>query len=100
MEQHKQLFINNFWEKGYTEKFTTSKHSSLMGWFNKVFIHQKKIFDKNLFKIYENSFANRMDSDYSYCTELNIDEIKLNYEDAKYFLNEIEKYLKAENILK
>ena len=135
MEQHKQLFITNFWEKskltlnearknidskslmsaqnriyyaifysvvvlGYSEDFTTSKHSTLLGWFNKVFIHQRKKFDKNLFKIYENSFANRMDSDYSYSTELNTEEIKSSYEDAKYFLNEIEKYLKAENIIK
>ena len=134
MEQHKQLFINNFWKKsklalaeacvnigsdslmsaqnriyyaifysvvvlGYTEEFTTSKHSALMGWFNKVFIHQKKIFDKKLFKIYENSFANRMDSDYSYSTEFDIEEIKSNYKDAEYFLTKIETYLQTMNIL-
>ncbi|MFA7658133.1 MAG: HEPN domain-containing protein [Candidatus Gastranaerophilaceae bacterium] len=135
MEQHKQLFINNFWEKsklaliearknidtdslmsaqnriyysifysvvslGYVEGFTTSKHSTLMGWFNKVFIHQNKIFDKKLFKIYENSFANRMDSDYSYCTEFDKEEIESNYEDAKFFINEVEIYLKSKDILK
>ena len=57
---------------GYTENFTTSKHSKLMGWFNKVFIHENKVFDKQLFKIYENAFANRMDSDYSHSTEYNL----------------------------
>lgn len=135
MEQHKQVFISNFWGKsrlsleeakknidssslmsaqnriyysifyavvtlGYTENYSTSKHSSLMGWFNKVFIHQKKIFDKTLFKIYENAFANRMDSDYSYSTEFDIEEIKSNYKDAEYFLDKIEQYLKSEKILK
>jgi len=134
MEQHKQIFIQNFWSKaklaveeaqknidskslmsaqnriyyaifysvvtlGYTEGFTTSKHSSLMGWFNKVYIHEKRIFDKKLFKIYENAFANRMDSDYSYSIEINIDDIQANYEDAKVFLNEIENYLKTKNII-
>lgn len=134
MEQYKQVFIANFWEKsklalteakknidsksfmsaqnriyyaifysvvtlGYTENFTTSKHSTLMGWFNKVFIHQKKIFGKQLFKIYENAFANRMDSDYSYTTEYDIDEIKSNYKEANFFIKEIEKYLKKEKII-
>lgn len=134
MEQHKQIFINNFWEKsklaleeaqknidsksfmsaqnriyyavfycvvtlGYTENFTTSKHSTLMGWFNKEFIHQKKVFDKQLFKIYENAFANRMDSDYSYSIEYDVDEIQSNYEDVKFFINEIEKYLKSEKFI-
>lgn len=84
MEQHKQIFINNFWEKS---KLALKEVNN-------------KIFDKNLFKIYENAFANRMDSDYSYSTEYDIEEIKSNYEDAKYFINEIEKYLKQESIIK
>lgn len=85
---------------GYIEGFTTSKHATLMGWFNKTYIHEKKVFDKILFKIYENAFANRMDSDYSYSIDFNVEEIKSNYEDAKIFLAEIEKYLKEQNILK
>jgi len=38
---------------GYTENFITSKHKQLMGWFNKKFIFEEKIFDEELTKIYK-----------------------------------------------
>jgi len=28
--------------------FSTSKHSALMGWFNKKFVHETKMFDKKM----------------------------------------------------
>jgi len=39
--------------------FKTSKHSSMLGWFNKKFVHQDKIFDKELYKVYRDSFNYR-----------------------------------------
>lgn len=83
----------------YCNDFKTSKHASLMGWFNKIYIHENKIFDKKMFTIYQNAFANRMDSDYSCFYETNIDDIKSNFKDAKFFVSSIKNYLIKINIL-
>ncbi len=37
---------------GYKFDFVTSKHSQLMGWFNKKFIHEDGIFNDRMLKIY------------------------------------------------
>jgi len=83
----------------YCNNFTTSKHATLMGWFNKTFIHENEIFDKNMFKIYQNAFANRMDSDYSCSYETTIEDVKENYKDAEIFINNIKNYLVENKIL-
>lgn len=83
----------------YCSNFTTSKHATLMGWFNKTFIHENKIFDKNMFKIYQNAFANRMDSDYSCSYETTLEDVKENYKDAEIFINNIKNYLVENKIL-
>jgi len=80
---------------GYSKNFITSKHGKLMGWFNKYFVHENKIFDKQLFKIYENAFQNRMESDYSFTTELDKNEVLSNFNDAVFFIETVEKYLKT-----
>lgn len=51
---------------GYKFDFITSKHSQLLGWFNKEIIHNKKLFDQELFKIYKKAYENRMKSDYEF----------------------------------
>ena len=43
----------------YKNNFVTSKHSQLMGWFNKKYIYDEKIFDNNLLQIYKEAFTNR-----------------------------------------
>lgn len=83
----------------YSNDFKTSKHASLMGWFNKVYIHENKIFDKEMFKIYQNAFTNRMDSDYSCFYETNIEDVKNNFQEAKIFIEKIKDYLIKNNIL-
>ena len=50
---------------GYCENFITSKHKQLMGWFNKKFIYENKIFNTNMYKIYKEAYENRQESDYS-----------------------------------
>ena len=79
---------------GYSENFITSKHTQLMGWFNKKFIHEEKIFDKVLFKIYEKAYRNRMESDYSYTIHVDINEVMQNFKDAELFIKTIENYIK------
>lgn len=83
----------------YCSDFTTSKHATLMGWFNKKFIHETKIFDKNMFKIYQNAFVNRMDSDYSCFYEVTIDDVRSSFDDAKIFIGNIKNYLIQNDIL-
>ena len=81
---------------GYSENFVTVKHKQLMGWFNKNFVYEKKIFDKQLFKIYENAYDCRQESDYSFAAKLNESEVESNYNDAKFFVETVENYLKKE----
>lgn len=51
---------------GYDRDFITSKHSQLLGWFNKNFIYETKIFGEDMFKIYKESYENRTKSDYQF----------------------------------
>ncbi len=66
-----------------------------MGWFNKTYIHDKKIFDERLMNIYQKSFNNRPEADYEVADISNFsgDEIILVLNDVEYFNNEIKKYL-------
>lgn len=47
--------------------FKTSKHKQLMGWFNKEYVHSGK-FDKELFKIYQKAYKDRVEGDYDFRT--------------------------------
>ncbi|HAB54076.1 MAG: hypothetical protein A2315_09820 [Ignavibacteria bacterium RIFOXYB2_FULL_35_12] len=80
---------------GYKENFITSKHKRLMGWFNKIYIHENNIFDERLMKIYQKSFNDRQEADYTVSDTSNLsrDEIELALNDAELFNNEIKKYL-------
>ena len=44
-------------------KYETSKHSQLIGWFNKEYVSNKKI-DPRFGRILRNAFQNRMKGDY------------------------------------
>jgi len=80
---------------GYKDSFITSKHKQLMGWFNKTYIHDKKIFDERLMKIYQKSFNDRQEADYEVADISNLsgEEIKLALNDAEFFNEEIKNYL-------
>ena len=80
---------------GYKENFITSKHKRLMGWYNKIYIHENNIFDERLMKIYQKSFNDRQEADYTVSDTSNLsrDEIELALNDAELFNNEIKKYL-------
>lgn len=58
--------------------FATAKHKQLMGWFNKKFIYEDKIFDKNMFDIYKDAYLKRQKSDYEkmfYTTKEDVEEL-------------------------
>ncbi len=74
----------------YKYDYATSKHSKLMGWFNKKFINEDKMFDRAIYKIYENAFNLRQESDYETLYEPNIDEANELLEASKKFIKEVE----------
>ena len=80
---------------GYKDNFITSKHKQLMGWFNKAYVHDNKIFDERLMKVYQKSFNERQEADYEVAdiSSLSKDEIELALNDAEHFNSEIKKYL-------
>ena len=69
--------------------YSTSKHSSLQGWFNKNFVNTG-IISKELGKIYSNAFENRQESDYEDMVEFEIDDVKKDYENMLLFVENIE----------
>ena len=73
--------------------FKTSKHSSMLGWFNKKFVHQDKIFDKELYKVYRDSFNYRTKSDYDTLYVPTLEETLEILEKAKEFIKTVREYL-------
>ena len=79
----------------YKDNFITSKHAQLMGWFNKKYIYDNKIFDSKMFAIYKEAFINRQKFDYDFTYIPDKDEIFAMIEDTKLFVNTIKKYLES-----
>ena len=77
----------------YKDNFITSKHSQLMGWFNKKYIYEEKVFDIKLFAIYKEAYTNRQKSDYDFAYIPDKDDIFALIEDVKLFVKEIQKFL-------
>ena len=77
----------------YKNNFVTSKHSQLMGWFNKKYIYEDKIFDSKMLAIYKDAFESRQKSDYDITYLPDKNEIFVFITDVKYFIDEIKKYL-------
>ncbi len=64
-----------------------------MGWFNKIFIHEEKIFPDKIYSIYKESFENRQSADYSIHINFAKEEISRNLDNAKLFIKSIENYI-------
>ncbi|MDR1327291.1 MAG: HEPN domain-containing protein [Heliobacteriaceae bacterium] len=75
----------------YKHNFETSKHAKLMGWFNKKFIYTDKIFDPKIYKIYENAFMLRQESDYETLYQPDIEQAKSLLADTKTFIKTVRK---------
>jgi uncharacterized protein (UPF0332 family) len=78
---------------GYKNDFVTSKHSKLMGWFNKKFIHEDKIFDSEMFETYSKAFERRQKCDYDITYKATPKMVKKLIEKSKYFVSQIEKQI-------
>lgn len=81
---------------GYNEDFTTSKHRQLLGWFNKNFIKDKKIFSVEMNKFYQKAYENRMKSDYEFIWKPNKADLVADLKDAKQFIEVVKKYINHE----
>lgn len=77
----------------YLDDFVTKSHHKLMGQFNKIYIYQKKVFDKSLTKIYKTLILDRESSDYDFTYDLTRETVLKNIEDAKTFIETVKPYI-------
>lgn len=73
-------------------KFETSKHGQLIGWFNKEFISNKKV-DSKYGKILRNAYQNRTKGDYDAFANFSTIEVESMLSDMVDFIEEIEMIL-------
>ncbi|GEM_PF-908808 len=77
----------------YLDSFISKKHHYLMGQFNKKYIHENKVFDKSLNKIYSTLIINRERSDYSFTFKPIKESVLKDIEDAKFFIETVKPYV-------
>jgi uncharacterized protein (UPF0332 family) len=77
----------------YKNDFSTSKHAKLMGWFHKKFVHEDKVFDRETYKIYEDAFSYRQDSDYDALYKPDLEKVKELLANAKVFIEVVRKVI-------
>ncbi len=77
----------------YSEEFSTGKHHQLMGWFNKKYVYENKIFEPELSKIYQKLLACRESFDYNVSEIPNYEIVTKNLEKAKYFVDKVKVYI-------
>jgi len=82
----------------YKDGFSTSKHLQLLGWFNKKYINQEKVFSKEMGGIYKSAFLNRQEADYSMATAVKMsdDQILDALNNARLFVEQIFDHLNVE----
>ena len=69
--------------------YITAKHTQMMGWFNKKFIYEDKIFDIELSKIYRDTFNYRQESDYNKAYNSTMEKATELFHRAKYFIETV-----------
>ena len=79
---------------GLANKFETSKHSQLIGWFNKEFINEGLI-DNKFGKTINIAFNRRTKSDYDTYVEFEKDTVNKMFIEMKEFISEIKRYLNS-----
>jgi uncharacterized protein (UPF0332 family) len=75
--------------------FSTSKHSTLKGWFNQAMVKTKKI-DVSFGKAYARAFEKRQKADYDDYVTFSLEEVKLDLDKAKRFVERIKKFIMEE----
>ena len=86
-----QFFIQ-FKPLALQEDFATSKHSTLLGWFNKSFIKTGKL-EIKIGKIYTNTFLKRQEGDYDDFVFFEKEEVETNFKNMLEVINEIKKLI-------
>ena len=77
----------------YLDDFVSKSHHYIMGQFNKRYIHEQKIFNESIFRIYKVLIANREKSDYSYTYKLTRERVSGDIEAAKTFIDAVKPYV-------
>jgi len=77
----------------YFDDFQTGKHHKLMGWFNKKYVYENKIFEQKLSKIYSKLLSNRENFDYSVTEYPELETVKNNIKEAEFFVETVKKYI-------
>jgi uncharacterized protein (UPF0332 family) len=72
--------------------FKTSKHTQLIGWFNRVFIKENLI-EKKFGKIINSAFELRTEGDYIAFIQFDNEDLNKNLNDMKAFIEEIERHI-------
>lgn len=80
---------------GYLTGFVTAKHGQLLGWFNKKFIYEEKIFDSEMYAIYKTAYEYRMKSDYEFTWKPTKEKVSKSLEDARKFTEILGKYIES-----
>lgn len=73
--------------------FSTSKHATLKGWFNKEFVFTGKI-DKEFYKIYNRAFDKRQEGDYDDFVTFEEEEVVEDLQCMKKFLAKLTDFIK------
>jgi uncharacterized protein (UPF0332 family) len=73
-------------------RFETSKHKQLIGWFNKEYVSSKKV-DLKFGKILRNAYQNRTKGDYDAFVNFSRIEVETLLDEMSYFLEEIKRQL-------
>ena len=73
-------------------KFETSKHTQLIGWFNKHFVSENPE-NKNLGKILRNAYRNRTKGDYDAFVSFSLEEVEEMQQEMIVFIERVEKII-------
>jgi uncharacterized protein (UPF0332 family) len=73
-------------------RFKTSKHEQLIGWFNKIYI-KGNLVDKRYSKIIRKFHENRMEGDYNVFSEFLKEEVEESFAEMQDMIGEIRKLL-------
>jgi uncharacterized protein (UPF0332 family) len=77
---------------GLANEFETSKHTQLIGWFNKTFIHNRLI-DTKYGKIINKAYNRRTKGDYDIYVEFEKEIVLGMFDEMKEFISVIKSYL-------
>lgn len=76
--------------------FSSKTHSTLKGWFNQTLIKTQKL-DVEFGKFYSRAFEKRQKADYDDYVVFNLEEVQLDLENAKKFVDRVKTFIANES---